>query len=146
MVRRDYIEKLIEQAAQALRQIAQFVAAGEFDPALQMIRRTGDLVLGPLAPLLDRLDANSAVALAGRFELDRIRMYAALTAEEGDIHQLRGHVDAARRCHSRALELYAAAARAGARLLPADEERIARLSSPGLHKPSLDSNEAGMGS
>jgi hypothetical protein len=89
-VQRDYIERMIEQAAQAIAQVVQLIRAGQFDPALTIVRRTSELVLGPLQPVLERLDAASAVELLGAFESDRIRMYAALLSEEGTIHEIRG--------------------------------------------------------
>ena len=127
MIRRDYVERLIAQAAQALAQVLDLVKAGQFDPALLLIRNTSDQVLGPLARLVERLDAASAVELAGRYERDRIRLYAALVAEEGSIHELRGRESDAQRCYRRSLDLYAATALAGTHLLPADLERIAAL-------------------
>lgn len=128
MIRRDYIERLIERVAQALAQIARLVATGQFDPALELVRRTSAEVLGPMGPLLERLDPASAADLAGRFEIDRIRLYAALICEEGAIHEARGAADHAERCYRRGLAMYDAAARSGARLLPADDERIATVS------------------
>ena len=125
MIRKDYIERLIEKAIQALAQIARLVRLGEYEPALELLRRTTAEVLGPMGPLLERLDPASAAELAGRFEIDRIRLYAALTCEEGAIHEARGHASQAEACYRRGLELYEAGVRAGARLLPADEERLA---------------------
>lgn len=127
VVQRDYIERMIEQFAQAIAQVLQLIRAGDFDPALIVVHKTCDLVLGPLRPVLERLDAASAVELLGRFELDRLRMYAALLGEEGTIHELRGQTARAQQCYSRALELYFAISQSGARLKSADWERIAML-------------------
>ena len=129
MIRRDYLERLIERAAQALAQIARLVATGQFDPALELVRRTSAEILGPMGPVLERLDPDSAAALAGRYEIDRIRLYAALTCEEGAIHERRGDRERADACYRRGLALYEAGARAGAQLLPADEERLADVRS-----------------
>lgn len=118
---------MIEQVAQAIGEIVELVRAGQFDPALIIVRRTSELVLGPLQPVLERLDAASAVELLGPFESDRIRMYAALLSEEGTIHELRGEAARAQQCHSRALELYTALSRSGARLRAADWDRINEL-------------------
>jgi hypothetical protein len=128
MIRRDYIERLIARAAEALAQIARLIASGQFDPALELVRRTAAEVLGPMAPVLERLDPASAAGLAGRYEIDRIRLYAALTCEEGAIHEARRDEARATACYRRGIALYEAAARAGARLLPADDERIATVS------------------
>ncbi len=127
VVQRDYIERMIEQAAQAFAQILELVRAGDLDPAMIMLQKTRDLVLGPMRPVLERLDASSAVELVGRYEMDRLRMYAALLGEEGAIHERRGKPARAELCYRHALELYAAISLAGARLKPADCERIALL-------------------
>jgi len=127
MVQRDYIERMIEQFAQALAQVVAAVRAGDFDLALLTVRRTSDLVLGNLGPVMERLDAASVVEFVGKLDLDRIRMYAALLAEEGTIRELRGQEARAQYCFSRALELYAAISLSGARLKAADSERIASL-------------------
>jgi hypothetical protein len=127
VVQRDYIERMIEQAAQAFAQILELVRAGDLDPAVIMLQKTRDLVLGPMHPVLERLDASSAVELVGKYEMDRLRMYAALLGEEGAIHERRSKPARAELCYRRALELYAATSLAGARLNPADRERIALL-------------------
>jgi hypothetical protein len=126
-VQRDYIERMIEQFAQAIGAIAAAVRAGDFDLGLITIRRTSDLVLGNLGPVLERLDAASVVDLIGKHDIDRVRMYAALLAEEGTIRELRGEAARAQYCFSRALDLYNAITGSGARLQPADWERIEML-------------------
>jgi hypothetical protein len=126
-VQRDYIERQIEQMAQAIAQIVELVRTGQFDPALIVVRKTYEAVLGPLQPVLERLDAASAVELLGAFESDRLRMYAALLSEEGTIHELRGQAARAQQCYGRSLDLYTALSKAGARLNPADWERIELL-------------------
>jgi len=65
--------------------------------------------------------------LVGKYDLDRIRLYAALLGEEGAIHELRGRSAEAGQCYQRSLAFYAAASSAGARLQPADIERIELL-------------------
>jgi len=128
-VPRDYIERMIEQCAEAIAQIITMVRTGEFDRALMVIQKTSDLVLGPNRALYERLDATSAVELLGPYELDRLRMYAALLGEEGLIREGRGQVERAHACFSRALQLYAAIDRSGARLMSADWDRIDALQS-----------------
>ncbi len=127
VVQRDYIERMIEQAAQAFAQILDLVRAGDLDPAMILLQKTRDLVLGPMRPVLERVDAAGAVELVGKYEMDRLRMYAALLGEEGAIHERRGKPARAELCYRRALELYAATSLAGAQLKPADCERIALL-------------------
>src|SRR6266852_5226103 len=96
IVQRDYIERMIEQAAQAIAQVLQLVRTGDLDPAMILLQKTRDLVLGPMRPVLERVDAAGAVELVGKYEMDRLRLYAATSL-------------------------------AGARLKPADCERIALL-------------------
>jgi hypothetical protein len=127
VVQRDYIERTIEEAAWAIVQILQLVRTGDFDLAMIVVERTRDVVLGPMRPVLERVDAATSVDLVGRFELDRLRMYAVLLGEEGAIHERRGKSARAEQCHRHALELYAAISLAGARLQAADWERIALL-------------------
>jgi hypothetical protein len=126
-IQRDYIERLIEQCADALRRMLRLKKAGELEPALGELERAVDQLLGPLRPVLERMEATSAVSLAGRPLPDRIVMYAALVGEEGLIHHARGDAMRAYLRGRRALELYAAAALAGARLGPDDPARIAVL-------------------
>jgi hypothetical protein len=138
IVQRDYIERMIEQAAQAIAQALQLVRAGDLDPAMIVILKTRDLVLGPMRPVLERVDAATAVDLVGKYELDRLRMFAALLGEEGAIHELRGKPARAEHCYRHALELYAASALAGARLKAADWERIVLLE-PKVDAGGIDS-------
>ena len=133
VVERDYIMRMVEQTAQAIAEITALIVAGDFDLALIVVRRTSDSVLGNLGPVLERLDANSVVELVGKLDLDRVRIYAALLAEEGSIRELKGQMPRARYCFSRALDLYEAIGRSGAQLRTADWERIDML------RPKLDS-------
>jgi hypothetical protein len=121
---------MIAQVGEAVALMLRLVREGQLDPALIVVQRTLDVVLpGPLRAMAEKLEAASVVAVLGPGELDRVRMYAAILAEEGVIHELRGdHRLAAERAR-RAFELYTAAAGAGARLLPADRERMAELRS-----------------
>jgi len=127
IVQRDYLVRMIEQVAAAVAEIAALIHDGEFDLALIVVRKTSDLVLGNLLPVLERLDATSVVDLIGKYDLDRVRMYAALLAEEGTIRERRGETPRAQYCFSRALDLYDAISESGARLRTADWERIDTL-------------------
>jgi hypothetical protein len=124
IVQRDYLMRMIEQCAAAIAEIAALIRAGEFDLALIVVRKTSDLVLGNLGPVFERLDAASVVDLIGKHDLDRVRMYAALLAEEGTIRELRGETPRAQYCFSRALDLYDAISLSGAQLRTADWERM----------------------
>ena len=99
-----------------------------------MVRQNVALVLGPDHALLERMDAASVVNFIGKFELDRVRLYAMLLTEEARVHERGGDPDLALRRRRRALELYAAASLAGARLDEADRERIGQV----LAKVGLD--------
>jgi hypothetical protein len=124
IVQRDYLMRMIEQCAAAIAEIAMLIRAGEFDLALIVVRKTSDLVLGNLGPVLDRLDATSVVDLIGSHDLDRVRMYAALLGEEGAIRERRGEATRSEYCFNRAFDLYEAISRSGARLTTADRERM----------------------
>ena len=135
IVQRDYLMRMIEQCAVAIAEIAALIRAGEFDLALIVVRKTSDLVLGNLGPVFERLDAASVVDLIGKHDLDRVRMYAALLAEEGTIRELRGDTPRTQYCFRRALDLYDAISRSGAQLHTADWERMdmlrAKVGAPG---------------
>jgi hypothetical protein len=127
IVQRDYVMRMIEQCAAAIAEIAALIRAGEFDLALIVVGKTTDLVLGDLRPVFERLDATSVVDLIGKHDLDRVRMYAALLAEEGTIRERRGQMPRAQYCFSRALDLYDAISQSGAQLRTADWERMDML-------------------
>lgn len=127
MIQRDYIERLIQQVVQTLAAMLRLRESGETDRALRAAHETEELVLGPDHQLLVRMEATTLVSMVGRYELDRVRLYAVLVGEEGVTHDAAGDGDAARRCYVRALELLAAASLAGCRLDPADRERVADL-------------------
>jgi len=127
VVQRDYLMRMIEQCAVAIAEIAALIRDGEFDLALIVVRKTSDLVLGNLGPVYERLDAASVVDLMGRHDLDRVRMYAALLAEEGAIRERSGQAHRAQYCFSRAYDIYNAIAQSGAQLRSADWERMDML-------------------
>jgi|SRR5215471_2802975 len=128
MIQRDYIDRLIEQCAEALRRMLRLRQAGQHDVALHEVEEATERLLGPLRPVLERLEATSAVAMAGPNERDRVRMYAALVGEQGLIHKARGDSLRAYLSSRRALELLAAVHLAGTRLSGEDLGRIAVLS------------------
>jgi len=127
IVERDYFMRMIEQVAAAISEIAALIRAGDFDLALIVVRKTSDLVLGNLLPVFERLDASSVVDLIGKYDLDRVRMYAALLADEGTIRERRAEMPRAHYCFSRALDLYDAISQSGAQLRTADWERMDML-------------------
>jgi hypothetical protein len=127
VVHRDYLMRMIEESAAAMAEVAALIRAGDFDLALIVVHKTSDVVLGNLRPVFERLDATSVVELIGKHDLDRVRLYAALLAEEGAIRERRGQMPRAQYCFSRALDIYDAIARSGAELRTADWERIDML-------------------
>jgi hypothetical protein len=127
--RRDYIERLIEECARALSRALGLRQAGQLDPALRTIKEAEDSLLGPLRPVLDRLEPSSAVEIAGTLHHDHVRMYAALLGEEALVYTAQGNVASAHLCCRRSLELYAAVSLAGAILEPSDLQRLVGLMS-----------------
>ena len=127
MIQRDYIERLIQQCAEVLQRALSLRRTGQPDRAIALVREARDQLVGPVRPLLERLEASSAVQVAGPGEHERVRAYAALLGEEGLIHGQIGDSASAHLCCRRAVELYAALSLAGAPMRPADRERIALL-------------------
>jgi hypothetical protein len=125
MVERDYILRMIQQLAQALASILGLKRAGKLDEALAAVRSTADGIFGPLLRTVDALDAQSAGRLLGSRE--KLAAYAALTAEEGSIHALKGDERRARESSRRALMLYLEAALRGSGLSAEDRAAIEAL-------------------
>lgn len=127
MIQRDYIERLIEQCAEALRRMLRLGREGSTDAALEVFEEAADTMLGPIRGVVERMEADTAVAFVGPAQHERLRLYASLLGQEGLIHRARG--DSARaylRCR-RALELYAALSVAGVVPSQDDRQRIAVL-------------------
>jgi hypothetical protein len=127
MIQRDYIERLIEECARALSRALEMRRGRQLEPALRLVKQAEEQLIGPLRPVLDRLEASSAVEVAGPSQLDRVRMYAALVGEEALIYQALGNSTSAFLCRRRSLELYAALSLSGVKLDKAELERISGL-------------------
>lgn len=127
MIQRDYIERLIQQCAEFVQRALTLSRGGQPDRAIALVREAQDQLAGPVRPVLEQLEATSAVQVAGAGEHERVRAYAALVGEEGLLHRQTGDSASAFLCCRRALELYAALSLAGLRLRPEDLERIAVL-------------------
>ena len=125
--------RIIEESTRAIADIAALLLAGDFDLALLVVHKTSDAVLGDLGPVFERLEAASVVDLFGKLDLDRVRIYAALLAEEGAIRERSGQMPRAKYCFRRAHDLYEAMSQSGVQLKAADWERLAML------RPKLDS-------
>lgn len=104
MQERDYILRMIQQLAQAIGRILGLKRAGKLDEALQEVRATADGIFGPMLRTLEALDAQSAASLLGNRE--KIEAYAALTAEEASILELKGDAKRAKGSERRAFLLY----------------------------------------
>lgn len=127
MIQRDYIDRLIQECAEALRRMLRLRAEGRYDEALQAFDETADRVLGPIRTLVERMEPDSAVDFVGPNQLDRLRLYAALLGQEGLVHRARGDSARAFLVCRRALELYAAISLSGGALVDDDVERIGVL-------------------
>ena len=127
VIQRDYIERLIEQCAEFLRQALGLRKAGQLQPALEKLREAQDGIGGSLRPLLERLEATSAVEVAGISERERVRLFAALVAEESLTYRQLGNRTSEHLCGRRSLELYAALAETGTPLDASDHARIAAV-------------------
>lgn len=124
MIRQDYLVRLIEQCAEALGRMLLQRQAGRLEPALQTLREAELQLLGSLQPVVERLEAASAVSVAGA---DLMRLYAGLIGEEGLLHQTCGDTAQAYLACRRAAELYAAVSLARCRLDDADLGRVGLL-------------------
>jgi len=111
IARRDYILRLIEQFAEALARIMGLRKAGNLDEAQKLVNETADGIFGSLRAMIDQVESSTAAGLLGTCE--KIGVYAALTAEEGEIAALKGDARKARARRRRALELYLEASRLG---------------------------------
>jgi hypothetical protein len=127
LIQRDYIDRLIQECAQALSRMLRLRRAGQHDEALQVFGEAADRILGPIRPLVERMEPDSAVDFVGPNQLDRLRLYAALLGQEGVVHRARGDSARAYLSCRRALELYAAISLGGGALVDDDVERIGVL-------------------
>jgi hypothetical protein len=107
--RKDYILRMIEQLTEAIARVVGLKEAGKLDEALQLARETAGGIFGPLLRTLDEVDSATAANLMG--DGDKVSAYAALLAEQADIHERRGDARRARADHRRALEMYLERAR-----------------------------------
>lgn len=99
----DYILRMIRQLAQAIARIVGLRESGKPEQALQAVQETSDALLGPLAPMLPRLDAKSAAALIGNPE--KLEAIVRLLSEEAAIHKAMGNLSLAQSTLNRAAAL-----------------------------------------
>jgi len=101
--RKDYLLRLLEAFAEALRRLADLKTRGRRQEALDLVRETADRIFGSSLPLVDSMDPASAADLLG--EPERLVMYARLVEEEAEISAMLGHHDRAGEGLLRAREL-----------------------------------------
>jgi hypothetical protein len=127
VIQRDYIDRLIQECAEALRRMLRLGREGRQDEALQVFDEAADRILGPIRTLVERMEPDSAVDFVGPNQLDRLRLYAALLGQQAVVHRARGDTARAFLTCRRALELYAAISLSGGPLGDDDLERIGVL-------------------
>ncbi|WP_342377752.1 hypothetical protein NVS55_00530 [Myxococcus stipitatus] len=126
-IRKDYIERLIEQFAAALARLLKARREKRYDDAARLLRATALDTLGMEYEALLMVDASSTARLLG--EPARVKVLARLVAEDGDLHEVQdAHATAASRFRY-ALALYAQAQAMGAPLEADDTAVITRLQS-----------------
>lgn len=105
----DYILRIIRQAAEALRRLREMLTGSA--EASETIRREAGIaiegLLGEVAPLLTRVDADTAVRLVG--SQTRIALWADLLELEADASERAGDAGEASTHRARAAALRAAA-------------------------------------
>ena len=109
--REDYLIRMIQQLGEVLRRLrARLTGKVDAGDAAEVEREAGQAVttlLGPQAPLLQQLDATSAVRIVG--DAERVGIWIALMRVQADAQRLSGRVDVADRLTARALALEQAA-------------------------------------
>ncbi len=102
--RDDYIMRLIQQAAAALRRFRQRLGSGE---SAETVGRDASQalseLLGPQRPMLERLDGWSAANLVG--DPERVQLWAELLALQADTERVAGRNSVADALAARAAEL-----------------------------------------
>ena len=99
--REDYLLRMLQQAAEAIRRVRERLAGGA--PATELlpeIRAAEGELLGPQAELLRRLDARTAGERLG--DARRARLWADLLRAEADVHRQHRRPDVAAHLASRA--------------------------------------------
>jgi hypothetical protein len=109
--REDYLIRLIQQLGEVLRRLrARLAGKVDAGDTAEVEREAGQAIvtlLGPQAPLLQQLDAVSAVRLVA--DADRVALWTAFLRVQAEAQRASGRVDAADRLTSRAGALEQAA-------------------------------------
>ncbi len=102
--RDDYILRMIQQAAAAIRRFRSRLGSGE---AVDDVKRDAGealgTLLGPQRAMLERLDGWSAANLLG--DPERVHLWAELVRLQSDLERAAGHDAAANALAARAAEL-----------------------------------------
>jgi hypothetical protein len=104
ITQKDYIMRLLEIFAESLRRIVELRVLGRPAESLDVLQETADQIFGASLPLIDSLDAESAVDVL--VEPEKVQMYARLAEEEAELLAVLGHGDEAAGTRLRALEMY----------------------------------------
>lgn len=124
MFREDYLIRLIQQVAEALRRIMGLRQRGDYQAALTASGELYDDLTTVPRPISDSLDSRTFATLLGT--ADKIRALALLFWEEARIHEAKGDPVTAKARYVRAHELFLEArARAAA---AEDDSAILELS------------------
>lgn len=100
---KDYVERMIEQVGEALRQILKLRRAKKLEEATEQVRTTAREALGMEYSTLIAIDAAAAASLLGTSP--RIRVLASLVLEEADVLDDKQAADLAANRRALALEL-----------------------------------------
>ncbi len=124
MFREDYLIRLIQQVAEAIRRLAGLRERGDYAAALTAADRIYDDLTTVPRQMSDALDTPSFASLLG--SADKMRAAAMLFWEEGKIYAAKGDPLTAHDRYCRAHELFLEARAAGA--LADDDSAILELS------------------
>ncbi len=125
MIRKDYIERLIEQFAAAFAALLKLRRERRAEEAQQLIRDTALSLLGMEYSALTMADAASTARLLGNPQ--RVVALARLVAEEGELFHEQGEHARASLRWGLALELFLEARAMGATLEGEDARALAEL-------------------
>jgi hypothetical protein len=110
-VQRDYILRLLEQAAAAVRRLRELLGGGTADPTviIDEARAAQAALFGKTWALLERVDIATATSLIR--DARQLAVWAELLRVEADASRVMGDAQRAERLAARADELAAAARR-----------------------------------
>ena len=134
MAQRDVVLRWIEQLARLVARLLGRGSPGDLATARDQVDEAVASLLGPLAPILPRLEADSAAELLG--DPERIFAYAQLLDLDAAIGEAMGEREAARDVRARAVALAEAAfSRAGGERPPWIEWIAARTGAGAPGRP-----------